>query len=322
MDIPKIIIAVVALIIISISVYLKLSRSSKKNSTWVNTEDFQNWKNRLSRYTKEDEFEQFFSFLQEYDGGYIKRSGGKIVRQEYLNKEKGDLKGIFYNLVIPNPNIDVALKEKYRRFMISAGVNGVDARPDYETRDSRLRNNEKDKDDFERKEVGNKGESIVRDVLARLDKNDYSVINGPLLKVNDTVKEFDHIVVGRKGVFCIETKAFGMSEGKASKGVLAIESEDRWILHKGNYRKELESPTLQMKAEKELLDVIVEEFMVDVMPVLVLSNTGLTIKMHSDMPYAVVKVDELEGYILSNTDTVYDNDRMFILKAINDMRVN
>ena len=244
------------------------------------------------------------------------------MRQEYLNKEKGDLKGIFYNLVIPNPNIDVALKEKYRRFMISAGVNGVDARPDYETRDSRLRNNEKDKDDFERKEVGNKGESIVRDVLARLDKNDYFVINGPVLKVNDTVKEFDHIVVGRNGIFCIETKAFGMSEGKASKGVLAIESDDRWILNRGNYRKELESPTLQLKAEKELLDGIVEEFMVDVRPVLVLSNTGLVIKKHSDTPYAVVKVDELEGYILSNTDTVYDNDRMFILKAINDMRVN
>lgn len=52
--------------------------------------------------------------------------------------------------------------------------------------------------------------------MKKLDQENYAVINGPALKYGGQVKEFDHIVVGKTGVFCIETKAFG----------------DRWEKHK------------------------------------------------------------------------------------------
>ena len=143
-----------------------------------------------------------------------KKKIGENSLSGFLNKEKGDLKGIFFNLVIANPNITVAQKEEFRHFLISIGVKGVDERPEYETRDSKLKNRKTDEDDYWRKEVGNTGEQIVRDELKKLDQKNYAVINGPALKYGGQVKEFDHIVVGKTGVFCIETKAFGMTDGK------------------------------------------------------------------------------------------------------------
>ena len=38
-----------------------------------------------------EELAGFICFLEEYKGGYVRRSAGTIVKQEYLNKEKGDL---------------------------------------------------------------------------------------------------------------------------------------------------------------------------------------------------------------------------------------
>ena len=106
--------------------------------------------------------------------------------------------------------IDIHQKEEFRKLLVSIGVSGLDKRPDYETRDSKLRNDKADANEYERKKVGNKGEQIVRDHLDHLDSGDFAVINGPVLKFGSTKKEYDHIVVGPTGVFCIETKAFGM----------------------------------------------------------------------------------------------------------------
>ena len=309
-------------VILIAAVLLYVNKSEKKINKWVNTEEFQEWKKRLTLYSKEDEFEAFVTFLEGYGGGYVKRKSGRIIAHEYLNREKGDLKGIFFNLVFPNPNIPVSRKEEFRRYLISIGVDGLDKRPEYETRDTKLKNNKVDKDDFERKEVGNKGEALVRDVLAGLDSKDYAVINGPVLRVDGITKEFDHIVVGKNGVFCIETKAFGMSEGKAGKALLTIEDGDKWVTSRGKYRKELESPTVQMNEEKAMFDGIAEEFMIDVRAVLVLSNTEITVKNQGKLPYDVVRADELKDYILGNKDVVLENDRMFVVKKIDDVRVN
>ena len=42
----------------------------------------------------------------------------------------------------------------------------------------------------------------------------------------------------------------------------------------------------------------------------------------SKLPYDVVRADELKDYILGNKDVVYENDRMFVVKKIDDVRVN
>ncbi|MGN0395510.1 MAG: hypothetical protein ACI4EF_09110 [Coprococcus sp.] len=83
------------------------------------------------------ELQNFLVFLKKYQGGYVRRKSDQIVYQDFLGKEKGDLKGIFFNIVVPNPNISTKEKEEFR-YLKGIGVNGIDKRPDYETRIVRI----------------------------------------------------------------------------------------------------------------------------------------------------------------------------------------
>ena len=315
------IIFVGAIIVIFIVNIIANSVNSKRNQ-WVTTDEFDLWKRRIKPHCSEKEFEDFFEFLKHYQGGYVRRRSGQIVYQDYLGREKGDLKGIFYNIIVPNPNIKVSRKEDFRHFLKSKGVNGVVQRPLYEMRESKLRNNKTDSEEYERKEVGNAGERCVRLKLNRLNHSKYAIINGPVLKLNDIVKEYDHVVVGETGVFCIETKAFGMTDGVASKSSLFIDPGDKWILRKNGNNREVKSPTNQILEEKQHLQSILNEYFVDVHPVLVLSNEALFVKNNINLPYAVIRIDELEEYICNYEDSISDNDRMFILQTVNDHRIN
>ena len=127
----------VLIVLLFLIVIWLISKLTSKEDKWVSKEKFQREKKKLHPHFSEEEFRRFCAFLKSYQGGYVRRKSGKIVYQDFLNKEKGDLKGIFFNLVIANPNITVAQKEEFRHFLISIGVTGVDERPEYETRDSR-----------------------------------------------------------------------------------------------------------------------------------------------------------------------------------------
>ena len=93
-----------------------INKLTSKEDKWVSKEKFQREKKKLHPHFSEEEFHRFCAFLKSYQGGYVRRRSGKIVYQDFLNKEKGDLKGIFFNLVIANPNITVAQKEEFRHF--------------------------------------------------------------------------------------------------------------------------------------------------------------------------------------------------------------
>ena len=307
-------------IIFIILVILKNLSFGEKNK-WVSTEAFQYAKKKIRPYCSKEDFDDFMDFLNSYKGGYVRRRGGEIVHQDYLGNEKGDLKGIFYNIIVPNPKLSIKDKEQFRAFMLSIGVNGVNERPLYETRDSKLKNREMNEDDYQRKEVGNKGELVVRKILEGLESTEYSVINGPVLKIDEITKEFDHIVIGKNGLFVIETKAFGMTDGKASKASLFIDEGDKWILRKNGKNKELLSPSEQIMEEMNQLKRIIS-CPVEIHLVLVLSNSELFIKQNIDLPYSVIRIDKLKGFIENNNDIVSDNDRYTLLKDIDNSRIN
>lgn len=317
-----IILAAVIMIVVVIIIGIIVSFSSKSSkSDWVTTENFEWEKSKIKPYCSDDEFLSFMQFLHSYRGGYVRRRAGKIVYQDYLGKEKGDLKGIFFHVIVPNPNLSISNKESFRIFLMSIGVTGVNTRPSYETRDSKLKNTKTDENEFRRKEVGNSGEQAVRDILKRLDTDKYAVINGPVLKNGDNVKEYDHIVVGENGLFSIETKAFGMSDGKTCKAALFIDKGDKWIIRKNKNNRELESPTDQVMDEKKHLERIIP-CPAFVHPVLVLSNAELYVKNNIDLPYDVIKVNELQQFIQSYQDTLSDSDRALILRSIDESRIN
>ena len=276
---------------------------SKKNK-WVSTDDFEKEKKKLRPNCSDMELQNFLVFLKKYQ------------------KEKGDLKGIFFNIVVPNPNISTKEKEEFRRYLKEIGVNGIDKRPNYETRDSKLRNNKKD-EEYIRKEVGNIGEQIVRNALKRLEELGYSVINGPVLKYDGVSKEYDHIVIGDNGVFCIETKAFGLSGGKACKASLFIDPNDKWIIRKNGMNRDLESPTQQVVDEKKLLEKIINlSCFLEVHPILVLCNTELYIKNNIELPYDVVRIDALIECIQNCKDSITESDRLCVLSDIDRNRIN
>lgn len=316
----EILISGIFLVVFVVIVIIPLLSGSKKDQ-WVSTEDFQREKVKLRPHCSDEEFLAFMRFLYSYQGGYIRRRSGQIVHQDYLGKEKGDLKGIFFNIVIPNPNLSISRKEEYRRFLLDIGVTGVDKRPSYETRDSKLKNHKVDQEEFQRKKVGNQGEQAVRDELEKLNPSQYAVINGPVIKMGDVAKEYDHLVIGRSGIFSIETKAFGMSYGRPSKASLFIDEGDKWIIRKNGNNRDLTSPTEQVLEEQKHLQSIIS-YPMPVHPILVLSNTELFIKNNIKLPYDIIRVDMLKEYIENYQDNLTDIDKMLILQEIDASRIN
>lgn len=320
MEYEQILIGIVIVLASIAFIFVKI-RDAKQNR-WISGNEFQRQKLKMKPYCSESDFVSFMKFLQNYKGGYVRRKSGEIVYQDYLGKEKGDLKGIFFNIIVPNPNLKTFQKESFRNFLLSIGVTGVSQRPAYETRDSKLKNNKIEEEEYKRKEVGNKGEQIVRDFLKKLDIQKYSIINGPVLKIDDLVREYDHIIVGNNGVFAVETKAFGMTDGVPCKASLFIDSGDIWIIRKNKKSRELISPTEQVMDRKTHLENVIRSCSVIVHPVLVLSNTELFIKNNIDLSYDVVRADELEEFITSCKDSLSESDRMFILQDIDECRIN
>ena len=313
------IIIVIGLLTAIIIVAIIISKGKKDK--WVSTDDFNVAKNKLGPHSTSEEVQEFMNFLGTYKGGYVRRRSGQIVYQDYLGKEKGDLKGIFFNNIVPNPNLSIFEKEAYRNLIISKGVKGVEERPSYETRDSKLKNREKDENDYKRKEVGNKGEQAVRDVLYSLNQNEYSVINGPMLKYNDVTKEYDHIVVSNRGIFIIETKAFGMTDGVPDKARLFIDEGDKWIINKHGNNRDLVSPTPQLEEEKQqIVNILSMPF--DIKLVLALSNSEISVKQNINLPYDVIRIDELRQFIEDSNDRMFVGDKNYVLGAIDKSRVN
>ncbi len=310
---------IVALAAIIGVVVFRLTR--KKNAAvdkWVSTEDFERRANQLSRRCGEEELGAFLDFLREYGGGYVRREHGKIVKQEFLGREKGALKGIFFHVIVPDPNLTISKKEEFRQYLRTVGVTGIERRPDYAERDSALRNPEQDSC----KEVGNKGEEIVRGALLLLRLYNYKLINGAKLLTDGTVREFDHIVIGNGGVFLIETKAFGMTNGKAAEGVLKIGKDDSWTLNRGGRIRALDSPTEQIVTGTEHLRKIIRSCPAEIHAIAALSNTGLQIVQEGSLPYAVVRADQLTQAILASKDRLTDTDVNLIACDIDAARIN
>lgn len=297
--------------------------TKNKKSKWISREDFENRKKQLTPNLSEKELADFVAFLKDYKGGYVRRRSGQIVYQDFTGKEKGDLKGIFWHLVFPNHNIGTKQKENFRLYLNSIGVIGLEKRPPYETRDSKLTNKNVGEEHI-RKEVGNIGEKIVRDALSKLENQGYLVINGPMLEYDGAVREYDHIVIGENGVFYIETKAFGMTDGISTKCTLFIDPGDKWIIRKNKTNRELVSPTEQiMSAKQHLENILSDAYLMDVYPILVLSNSEIYIKNNIKLPYDLVRVDELCNCIKNKANkSITKNDRMSIAMSIDKNRKN
>ena len=136
-------------------------------------------------------------------------------------------------------------------------------------------------------------------------------------------KEFDHIVIGKNGLFIIETKAFGMTDGKDAKSSLFIDPGDKWIIRKNQTYRELESPTSQIVSERDLIEAVLQtKPHIKPQAILLCCNRELYIKNNIELPYTVLRIDELITYIENYPGEIGEEDQNTVLKILDTFRIN
>ena len=134
---------------------------------------------------------------------------------------------------------------------------------------------------------GNRGESKVQSVLRTLEKPNsryrvyHNIKLGPdLLHTN----EYDTVVVGPGGIIHIETKNYGGERG----GIIDIDSNDNWILHKKNgYSKMITNPMGQVSSHeyrlKGFLRKVVGVRNLPTQGIIVLSCDNITVRYNKKL---------------------------------------
>ncbi len=150
---------------------------------------------------------------------------------------------------------------------------------------------------------GSKGESKVQSVLRTLEKSNsrYRVYHNIKLGPDPLhTNEYDTVVVGPGGILHIETKNYGGERG----GIIDIDSNDNWILHKKNgYSKIITNPIGQVGShEYRLKGFLNKRVGVKNLPmqgIIVLSCDNITVrynkKANKDVP--IINRHELVDFI-------------------------
>ena len=150
---------------------------------------------------------------------------------------------------------------------------------------------------LDRKIKGIKGEKRVSNVLNRLNKNKYRVLNDVLIRVKDKTVQIDHIVVSVYGIFVIETKNYaGNIYGDGYK--------DKWTQYLGREKNSFQNPLRQnyghYKTIENLLNLSDESLL---KPVVAFAGTA---KLKISNANNVVYLKNLYNYITYYTEEVID----------------
>ncbi len=87
------------------------------------------------------------------------------------------------------------------------------------------------------------GERFVKQQLAKLDQNEYKVLNNLLLHSKGILKttQIDHVVISKAGIFCIETKAH-------SGWIYGDANQEYWARYMFHVKEKLYNPLFQNHA--------------------------------------------------------------------------
>ena len=104
----------------------------------------------------------------------------------------------------------------------------------------------------------------------------------------DEPQEFDHIVLGHNGVFCIETKNYS--------GELRIDVDGDWSRVNDDKATGMRNPVFQCDRHHALLQSILGN-QVPIIDVICIANDQAIICGRENCPVAIVKYDQLSRYI-------------------------
>ena len=159
---------------------------------------------------------------------------------------------------------------------------------------------------------GVRGEDAALKILQRLPKS-FTIIKNPVILNRGVTMELDFVVVGRNGVFVVETKNHrGILSGKTSK--------PNWkqIKHGKNdkvYEKEISNPVKQSYRQNKRLEELFKDFDISatIFPVLYFVDNRTELKIYDDAETGVAIFNDSEKLLhyIENTkgrNGVSDNE--------------
>jgi len=212
-----------------------------------------------------------------------------------------------FQLVTISEEIDYELKVELYKVILSRGINPGN----FQIRKSQ-EEIKKETDDY-----GREGEKNIQYALKWLEE--YQVLHNTIVPSHIDHQEIDHIVIGKNGVFHLETKTFS--------GNITIDANGDWFRVKNGISYKMDySPVYQLlRHEKVLQDFIhkkLQDVSIPIVGIIVLANKETLLEGASNCSQKVLKIDRLVEYIENyHGDKSLDNEMVLAIhKALSEAR--
>lgn len=241
-----------------------------------------------------------------YPNNELVMSYNKILKHCTINNHPSEwqkIKNVFF-AVYNSKEVSMENKKELYLLMLKKGVmlgNFVFHDEPQQTDEEKIRKS------------GEDGENRVMYALKWL-PSDYKVIRN--IKLNSTIEtqEFDNIIIGKNGIFHIETKNFGGENGCKIK----INEQGDWVRIDNDNETGVENPSFQLlRHDKVLKENINKYFGKDRFPiegVIVLSNPKTILEGAENSDEKVIKAERLVNYI-----TRSESEKVLTEEEINDI---
>ncbi|MBD7915757.1 NERD domain-containing protein [Clostridium sp. Sa3CUN1] len=160
----------------------------------------------------------------------------------------------------------------------------------------------------------NPGEKEVKDILSRI--KGYKLLNDIMIKSNNGTSQIDHILIGKKGIFVIETKDYsGMIYGD--------EYSREWTQVINSKKNKFYNPIRQNYGHIKTLEKHIDRKNIFI-SIIVFTNKSTLKKIETDTP--VIQVKKLKRFIRkyksNNMLTKEEIDNMYNLIKKNNINSN
>lgn len=160
----------------------------------------------------------------------------------------------------------------------------------------------------------NPGEKEVKDILSRI--KGYKLLNDIMIKSNNGTSQIDHILIGKKGIFVIETKDYsGMIYGD--------EYSREWTQVINSKKNKFYNPIRQNYGHIKTLEKYIDRKNIFI-SIIVFTNKSTLKKIETDTP--VIQVKKLKRFIRkyksNNMLTKEEIDNMYNLIKKNNINSN
>ena len=158
------------------------------------------------------------------------------------------------------------------------------------------------------------GETMISINLKKLIKKQGFVINNLIIEENDKSNQMDHILISKKGIFCVETKNY-------SGTIYGDDKRKEWtqVFNFGKQKYNFYSPVIQNKNHIRSLNNIIKDYNIN--NVVIFYNNNID---YINSKY-VYTVKSFKKYYLSLNDIITEEDvnKIYsILKNIKDNQIS